>query len=129
MNNYLNKPIVTAGLIASMVSVVSIDTSMMPNSSRYYQCSEYSLGSNKHFSYNRNNFKKTNLQESTSISDEKFGIYDDQNQRYILKNSYDKSISDITNLFGEMTYLSKAGQEEYNSIVNNLFEDTDIQLF
>lgn len=129
MNNYLNKPIVTVGLIASMISVGSSDTSIMQNRSKDYQASECCLYSNKNFHYNRNNFKKINLQESTSITDEKFGIHDDQNQRYILKNSYDKSINDMMNLFGEMTYLSKEGQDEYNNIINNLFEDIDIQLF
>lgn len=32
-------------------------------------------------------------------------------------------------IFGGMTYLSKEGQEAYDSILDDFFEDTDIQLF
>lgn len=38
-------------------------------------------------------------------------------------------IKDAKDLFGDMTYLSKEGQEEYNEILDSIFEDTDIKLF
>lgn len=44
-------------------------------------------------------------------------------------NNYEDKLNDLTNIFGEMKNLSDDEQKEYNNILNDLFEDTGINLF
>ena len=46
-----------------------------------------------------------------------------------MTNSYEDKINDLTNIFGEMKNLSDEEQKEYNNILDDLFEDTGINLF
>lgn len=46
-----------------------------------------------------------------------------------MTNSYEDKINDLTNMFGEMKNLSDEEQKEYNNILDDLFEDTGINLF
>lgn len=46
-----------------------------------------------------------------------------------MTNSYEDKINDLTNIFGEMKNLSDEEQMEYNNILDDLFEDTGINLF
>lgn len=121
MRNCLNKPIVALG-IAAMTSCMSFDTTTIPSSvDKYYQQIK---------AYEQKDiYSNIKLEESTNINDSKFGIYDDQNQRYIFKNSFEIKVGEIKDVFGEMTYLSKEGQQEYNAVLDNLFESTGIKLF
>lgn len=44
-------------------------------------------------------------------------------------NNYEDKLNDLTNIFGEMKNLSDNEQKEYNNILDDLFEDTGINLF
>lgn len=55
--------------------------------------------------------------------------YQNENEEYIITDSYQNKLNDLMDIFGGMTYLSKDGQEAYDSILDDFFEDTDIQLF
>lgn len=46
-----------------------------------------------------------------------------------MTNSYEDKLNDLTNIFGEMKNLSDEQQMEYNNILDDLFEDTGINLF
>lgn len=46
-----------------------------------------------------------------------------------MTNSYEDKLNDLTNMFGEMKNLSDEEQIEYNNILDDLFEDTGINLF
>lgn len=46
-----------------------------------------------------------------------------------MTNSYEDELNDLTNMFGEMKNLSDEEQKEYNNILDDLFEDTGINLF
>lgn len=46
-----------------------------------------------------------------------------------MTNSYEDKLNDLTNMFGEMKNLSDEEQKEYNNILDDLFEDTGINLF
>lgn len=46
-----------------------------------------------------------------------------------MTNSYEDKLNDLTNMFGEMKNLSDEEQIEYNNVLDNLFEDTGINLF
>lgn len=46
-----------------------------------------------------------------------------------MTNSYEDKLNDLTNIFGEMKNLSDEEQIEYNNILDDLFEDTGINLF
>lgn len=46
-----------------------------------------------------------------------------------MTNSYEDKLNDLTNIFGEMKNLSDEEQKEYNNILDDLFEDTGINLF
>jgi hypothetical protein len=46
-----------------------------------------------------------------------------------MTNSYEDKLNDLTNIFGEMKNLSDEEQMEYNNILDDLFEDTGINLF
>ena len=46
-----------------------------------------------------------------------------------MTNSYEDKLNDLTNIFGEMKNLSDEEQIEYNNVLNDLFEDTGINLF
>lgn len=46
-----------------------------------------------------------------------------------MTNSYEDKINDLSNMFGEMKNLSDEEQKEYNNILDDLFEDTGINLF
>ena len=46
-----------------------------------------------------------------------------------MTNSYEDKLKDLTNMFGEMKNLSDEEQKEYNNILDDLFEDTGINLF
>lgn len=46
-----------------------------------------------------------------------------------MTNNYEDKLNDLTNMFGEMKNLSDEEQKEYNNILDDLFEDTGINLF
>lgn len=46
-----------------------------------------------------------------------------------MTNSYEDKLNDLTNIFGEMKNLSDEEMMEYNNILDDLFEDTGINLF
>lgn len=46
-----------------------------------------------------------------------------------MTNSYEDKLNELTNIFGEMKNLSDEEQKEYNNILDDLFEDTGINLF
>lgn len=46
-----------------------------------------------------------------------------------MTNSYEDKLNDLTNIFGEMKNLSDEEMKEYNNILDDLFEDTGINLF
>lgn len=46
-----------------------------------------------------------------------------------MTNSYEDKLNDLTNIFGEMKNLSDEEYIEYNNILDDLFEDTGINLF
>ena len=46
-----------------------------------------------------------------------------------MTNNYEDKLNDLTNIFGEMKNLSDEEQMEYNNILDDLFEDTGINLF
>ncbi len=46
-----------------------------------------------------------------------------------MTNSYEDKLNDLTNMFGEMKNLSDEEQIEYNNVLDDLFEDTGINLF
>lgn len=46
-----------------------------------------------------------------------------------MTNSYEDKLNDLTNMFGEMKNLSDDEQIEYNNVLDDLFEDTGINLF
>lgn len=46
-----------------------------------------------------------------------------------MTNSYEDKLNDLTNIFGEMKNLSDEEQIEYNNVLDDLFEDTGINLF
>lgn len=45
-----------------------------------------------------------------------------------MTNSYEDKLNDLTNIFGEMKNLSDEEMMEYNNILDDLFEDTGINL-
>ena len=45
-----------------------------------------------------------------------------------MTNSYEDKLNDLTNIFGEMKNLSDEEQIEYNNVLDDLFEDTGINL-
>lgn len=45
-----------------------------------------------------------------------------------MTNSYEDKLNDLTNIFGEMKNLSDEEMIEYNNILDDLFEDTGINL-
>lgn len=46
-----------------------------------------------------------------------------------MTNNYEDKLNDLTNMFGEMKNLSDEEQIEYNNVLDDLFEDTGINLF
>lgn len=46
-----------------------------------------------------------------------------------MTNSYEDKLNDLTDMFGEMKNLSDEEQIEYNNVLDDLFEDTGINLF
>lgn len=46
-----------------------------------------------------------------------------------MTNSYEDKLNDLTNIFGEMKNLSDEEMMEYNNILDDLFENTGINLF
>lgn len=46
-----------------------------------------------------------------------------------MTNNYEVKLNDLTNIFGEMKNLSDEEQIEYNNVLDDLFEDTGINLF
>lgn len=46
-----------------------------------------------------------------------------------MTNSYEDKLNDLTKMFGEMKNLSDEEQIEYNNVLDDLFEDTGINLF
>lgn len=46
-----------------------------------------------------------------------------------MTNSYEDKLNDLTNMFGEMKNLSDEEQIEYTNVLDDLFEDTGINLF
>lgn len=46
-----------------------------------------------------------------------------------MTNSYEDKLNDLTDIFGEMKNLSDEEHIEYNNILDDLFEDTGINLF
>ena len=46
-----------------------------------------------------------------------------------MTNSYEDKLNDLTDIFGEMKNLSDEEYIEYNNILDDLFEDTGINLF
>lgn len=46
-----------------------------------------------------------------------------------MTNNYEDKLNDLTNIFGEMKNLSDEEMMEYNNILDDLFEDTGINLF
>lgn len=46
-----------------------------------------------------------------------------------MTNSYEDKLNDLTNIFGEMKNLSDEEQIEYNNVLDDLFENTGINLF
>ncbi|MDU6823344.1 MAG: hypothetical protein E6415_08605 [Intestinibacter bartlettii] len=68
-----------------------------------------------------------------NCSAKKISIYDyenkNENEEYIITDDYERKFNELTAIFGGMTYLSEEGQEAYNSILDDIFEGTGINLF
>lgn len=80
--------------------------------------------------YNFNDTKTVYMKSDSSSID---NLSDSSSSINTYKSNYKYSDIDIVEagkeLFGEMVYLSDEGQQEYNKILDDVFEDTEIKLF
>ena len=56
-------------------------------------------------------------------------ILDDENEKCTIKDSLKNYISSMEKMFGDMMYLTKEGQNDYNDNLDNLYKDAGVQLF
>lgn len=124
----LNKPVVILGIMTTMTALMS--TSCYTKDSYTSRKNEYSL----QYNTNNNNQMTSYLEEYTTINDNvnlgyEHSYFNNTNEIYVIRDSKINLLDDAKYLFGEMVYLSEEGQKEYNQILEEIFDDTEIQLF
>lgn len=125
--NFLNKPIVTLGLVMSMTSLTtmtSTNDNILKNDSTCFI---------QNTNNNMRKVKVSMLEESAEIKNTDLAngylSYNSDNEKYMMKQNKENFISDVQELFGGMRYLTKEERQEYDKVLDSLYQEVDVDFF